>query len=119
MYFFDTYALIELVKGNPVYADYAGKPIYTSIFNLYEFFYSVLAEFGEKKARKETQSLNANIISLNLKDIAQASKFRFENRKKKLSYAGALGYVLAKSRDLVFLTGDMQFEKMKNVEYVK
>ncbi len=111
--------MIELVKGNPGYKKYAGEPIYTSIFNLYEFFYSVLLEFGEKKATEELAGLNANKIEISDLDIAEASKFRLKNRAKKLSYADALGYEIAKSRKLVFLTDDMQFEKMQNVEYVK
>ena len=80
MHFFDTYALVELVEGNPSYAKYTGEPIYTSVFNLYEFFYSVLSEFGEKKARKETRGLNANLVEFGVEDIADASKFRFRNR---------------------------------------
>ena len=119
MFFFDTYALVEFNKGNEDYRQYFGLPIYTSIFNLYEFFYSVLAQHGEEKARQATSKLNANLVPLEIEDIVRASKFRLKHKGKKLSYADALGYETARHRKLIFLTGDMQFKEMKNVEYVK
>jgi len=38
---------------------------------------------------------------------------------KVLSYAGALGYVIAKRMRVRFLTGDDTFDGVENVEFVK
>lgn len=119
MYFFDTYAMIEIVKGNTNYERYVQEPAYATIFQLYEFYYSILAEFGENAAKEKIEKLNAVKIEVSEIDIAQASKFKLKNKAKKLSYADALGYEIAKSRKLKFLTGDRQFAGMENVEFVK
>ncbi len=119
MYFFDSYALIEFNKGNPEYQKYSKETIHTTILNLYEFFYSALAEFGEEKAKEAMSKLNAVKVDISESDVVQASKFRLSNKQKKLSYADALGYEIARSNKLKFLTGDMQFRTLENVEYVK
>ena len=50
-----------------------------------------------------------------------ASEIRIQERKneKKLSLIDCLGYVIAKSLGMRFLTGDREFEGMANVEFVK
>jgi len=38
------------------------------------------------------------------------------NKNKKLSYVDCIGYIMAKSRNIRFLTGDEQF---KNAKFIK
>ena len=45
-YFFDTYAIIEVVKQNSNYARYEDKAATMTIFNLAELYYSVLTDYG-------------------------------------------------------------------------
>ncbi|MFH1586831.1 MAG: PIN domain-containing protein [Candidatus Diapherotrites archaeon] len=119
LYFFDSYALIEIAKGNENYKPYKSEPVFTSIFQLYEFSYSVVSSEGEEKASGEIKKVNANLIEVTEKDIIAASKFRFDKRKQKLSYADCIGYVLAKKHGIKFLTGDKEFRNLGNVEFVK
>jgi len=46
-------------------------------------------------------------------------KFRKKNKKRNLSYTDCIGYVYATENDLIFLTGDKEFENLENVEFVK
>jgi hypothetical protein len=48
-------------------------------------------------------------------------KFRLKMKKKKkaLSYVDALGYTIANRMKIRFLTGDIAFEDVPNVEYVR
>jgi predicted nucleic acid-binding protein len=46
-------------------------------------------------------------------------KFRKKNKKRNLSYADCIGYIYALKNNLIFLTGDKEFEDLKNVEFVK
>lgn len=48
----------------------------------------------------------------------RASKFRFENIKKGLSFIDCFGYVLALNNHMKFLTGYKEFEGVENVEFV-
>lgn len=43
-YFWDSYAIIEFLKGSPSYAGYAGKPEKITTFNLIEIYWFCLRE---------------------------------------------------------------------------
>ncbi len=119
MYYFDSYAIIEMGKGNANYEKFRQETVYTTVFNLAEFFYSALSEYGGQTARAKLLELNPDRIEVLDEDIADACKLRFENKKKKLSYADCIGYAVAKRNNLLFLTGDKEFEGLENVEFVK
>jgi len=50
-------------------------------------------------------------------DIKQATELKL--RKKVMSFADVIGYVMARKYGVKFLTGDEDFRGMKNVEFVK
>ena len=58
-------------------------------------------------------------IEINDEIIKLANAFRIANKKRKLSYIDCIGYIIARLRNIKFLTGDKQFEDLENVEYVK
>jgi len=118
-YFFDTYALIEIIKGNKNYDRFLDEEIITSSLNLGELFYAMVRETDEKTAIKWMTILNDNAFDAELDVIVEAIKFRLKNKKKKLSYIDCIGYVMAKIHGIKFLTGDKGFEGISNVEYVK
>ena len=119
-YFYDSYAIIEFIKGNPKFKEYFTevKGI-TSFYNLMEVYYSTLKDNGETKAR-DFLNLFINIsVQPITEDIESSMKFRFLNVKKKFSYADCLGYNISKREKLKFLTGDEAFRNFPNVEFVK
>lgn len=119
MYFFDTYAIIEMQNSNPNYLRFVGTPIIGSVYNKTELFYSNLADKGEKEAKARMEKANMGILEIKDEDIIDACKFRLKHKAKKLSYADCIGYTLAKRNNLKFLTGDNMFKGMENVEFVK
>ncbi len=118
-YFLDSYALIGIVKENQNYKKFQDTINFTSLMNLLEFHYSISREFGQKKADETIAKLKEMSITIDFKDIEAASKFRFKNSKKELSYIDCLGYSMAINRSMKFVTGDKQFENLENVEFVK
>jgi len=118
-YFFDTYAIIELIKGNPNYEFIKDNVIITSSMNIAELYYSLLLENNQEFADKIINSFNFELIDITSKIAIKSSLFRFQNKKLKLSYIDCLGYILALKNNLLFLTGDKGFESLDNVEYVK
>lgn len=118
-YFFDTYAIIELIKGNPNYEFIKDNVIITSSMNIAELYYSLLLENNQEFADKIINSFNFELIDITSKIAIKSSLFRFQNKKLKLSYIDCLGYILALKNNLLFLTGDKDFESLENVEYVK
>ncbi|MBL7148226.1 MAG: PIN domain-containing protein [Nanoarchaeota archaeon] len=118
-YFLDTYALIEIVKGNKNYQKFLDSEIFISIFNLYEFHFSLLRDYNEQTAKKFFNQFKNKVLKIKDEYIFGASKFKLQNRKQKLSYADCLGYMMALNNNMKFLTGDKEFENLKNVEFVK
>ena len=120
VFFVDTYALYELALGNENFKEYfSGVKCITTIFNLYELYYTILREDLPLVAENFFERFLPVCIILEPQLIKEAAMFRLRNKKLKLSYADALGYIAAKNHFAIFLTGDEAFRKLPNVEFVK
>ena len=119
-YFYDSFAIIELLKGNSLYAKYfAEHEGITSFHNANEVYYIMLREEGEEKAKIALDFLKQITINLDFDIIEESMKFRFKNKKNKFSYADCIGYIAAKINNLIFLTGDSGFKNFSNVEFIE
>lgn len=119
-YFWDSYAIIELEKGNPKYERFKDSTITLTIFNLPEIYWSFLKLFNEKIADEIYKGYSNAIVDVDDETLKEAIKFRKKvYKKKKISYADAIGYIYALRNKMVFLTGDKEFEGLENVEFVK
>ncbi|MBI2670430.1 PIN domain-containing protein [Candidatus Woesearchaeota archaeon] len=116
-YFFDSYALVELIKINPSYIKYSEEIITITLFNLIELYYAVLRDFNETKAKAIFYRFKECIKEIDDEIIFEAIHLKLKN--KNLSYADCIGYVYSLKNRLVFLTGDKEFKDMENVEFVK
>ncbi len=115
-YFFDTYALIELIRKSPAYERFLDEPILTSELNLAELHHVLLRQFGKKTARYWTKRLQERAMPVRLSTMLAAMEFRAEH--KSLSFFDATGYLLAKELGLRFLTGDKGFLGLPDAEIV-
>lgn len=118
-YFFDSYAIIELINQNEDYARFSTELIITNALHLAEVHYHFLKEHNKQTADFWIRQLNFELLDITADTAVKGSSFKFENKKKKLSYADSIGYITAVEYNLKFLTGDKQFENMENVEFVK
>lgn len=117
--YYDSYAIIEYVNGNLKYdkyfKDYEGI---TTLYNVMEVYYAILREENEFKAKEVLEMLKSIVIYPSFEDIEEAMKFRLIHKLKRFSYADCLGYILAKKRNIKFLTGDKGFMGIPNVIFV-
>ncbi len=118
-YFFDSYAVIELIKQNANYSKFIEEPIIFTIFNLTEIYWAVLRDFNDKKADEIYSEIKPFVVDINDETLKDAIKFRHKNKKRDLSYADCIGYIYALKNNLTFLTGDKEFENLSNVEFIK
>jgi len=116
-YFFDTYAFFEIIRGNPAYEKYKDVGAITTIFNLAELNYGLKKETSKEKADKITDKYFSLVVEIATKDLKEAMSLKTRNRK--LSIPDAIGYTVAKSHGVKFLTGDKEFKEKTNVEFVK
>jgi predicted nucleic acid-binding protein len=117
-YFFDAYAIIEIIKVQENYSQYAGYEIFTNALHLAEVYYHLLKSYNEETAHHIMDNTEVSLIDISHNTSVSAAKFRYKNRKKKLSYADCIGYITAKANKLRFLTGDKEFKNLPNVEFV-
>lgn len=115
--FFDTYALFEIIRGNPKYEKYKEVTAITSIFNLAELNYGLKKEKDEKISDEITDEYKSNIVEVYLEDIKKAMSLK--KKYKDLSIPDVIGYIIAKRYNIKFLTGDEGFKDFENVEFVK
>lgn len=121
IYFLDTYALIEIIRGNPAYKPYSKERFITTRLNLMEMYYSLLRLFDEKTAKQYFDFFLPSCVPVSDEAIKAAMKFRLEQRKIKnmISYIDCVGYFTAIEKNVRLLTGEKHFLGLGNVEFVK
>lgn len=119
VYFYDSYALIELLNGNPNYAKYENSTIITTKLNLFEVYHYFLR--FEKKDMGEIFLHNFWKCAFDFSSsvIRNAVELKIAKNNRNVSMTDCIGYSFAKILKIPFLTGDKEFEKMENVEFVK
>lgn len=117
--FFDTYALIEIVKGSENYKKYRDFEIIMTKLNLFELFYIIFDRYAEGKAKEELLKNSVFAIDFDNEVIENAAKLKLMFKKQNLSMTDCIGYCVAKKLGVKFLTGDKQFEFLPDVEFVK
>ena len=119
-YFFDTYAFFEIIKGNINYQKYSKEiSLITTRLNLMELYYWLLRRKGKEEAEKHYQNFLPYCVNVSDDTIKEACEFRLKNKLKNLSYIDCIGCIIAIKKRIKFLTGDIEFENISNVEYVK
>lgn len=118
-YFFDSYAIVEIIKGNPRYARYIQDEVVLTIFNLAEIYWAAINRLGEKEAEEIYAQYKLSLTEIPDEILKESIKFRKEHKIKNLSYTDCIGYVYSIKNGIKFLTGDKEFEGMNNVEFVQ
>ncbi len=119
MMFFDSYAIIEMLDGNEKFKKYSTEIIFTNVLNLSEVFYSLLRRVDLRTANYLIESFDFEFIEVTRDVALGAATFKYENKKRKLSYADCIGYITSLKKGMKFLTGDKEFKNFDNVEFVK
>ena len=118
-YFFDTYAIMEIAQGSEIYQAHKGAKIVTTVLNLFELYYCACRDWERETADELVELYNPTAVEYGVEVVKEAALLRLRYRKKDLSMTDCVGYVVAKRLGVKFLTGDRQFGKMPNVEFVK
>ena len=121
VFFLDTYAMIEIVKGNKNYESYLDGIFITTKYNLAELHYFLLTNFNLDMADSCLRKFSKYAIDFDINAISKAMIFRknLKLKKVKISYIDCIGYMVAVSNNAKFLTGDYHFNDLPNVEFVK
>ena len=115
----DTYALVEIAKGNPKFVNYLNSAFVLNDLTLAEFYLVLLREDGEKVADYWFKKLERYSLPVSKELLIEAIKFRYENRKTDISFFDAVGYIFSLNNRYLFVTGNKEFKKFANVEFKK
>lgn len=115
----DTYALAEIAQGNPNFATYLNQEIVITEITLAEFYAVLLRENGKDTAESWLKRLMPYATPVKLNQLIEAVKFRYQHRQQNLSFFDAVGYIYSLHSECLFVTGDKEFEHLKNVEFRK
>ncbi|MBI2550050.1 PIN domain-containing protein [Candidatus Woesearchaeota archaeon] len=119
MFCLDTYALVEIARGNENFKPYFEEPFVVPDVILAEFYGIQLRVDGEATADYWFNKLKGSLAETPIELLINAVKFRYRNKGKNLSFFDAVGYAFAKKNNLLFVTGDSGFEGLPGVRFVK
>ena len=118
-FFFDSYAFFEILKSNKNYEKYKNVQIVTTKLNLFELYFGILREKGEREAREVLDLYYPFIVDFDSNILEEAAKLKNKLNKRNISMTDCIGYCTALVLGIKFLTGDKEFENLDNVEFVK
>ena len=120
-YVLDTWAVIAYLEDEPsgeqveeliATAHEEQIPIYMSVINVGEVWYTIAREVSEDEANAGVKSLRDLRIQFEVADLAltqEAARFKSQN---KMSYADCFAAALAKSKKADLVTGDDEFKPL-------
>jgi predicted nucleic acid-binding protein len=129
-YVLDTWAVIAYLEDEPsgeqveeliATAHEEQIPIYMSVINVGEVWYTVAREVSEEEANASVKMLNDLRIQFENADweiTQEAARFKSQI---KMSYADCFAAALAKSKKADLVTGDVEFkqiEKAINIQWI-
>ena len=120
-YFWDTYALVLLLEGDPRILPYAQEKGITSTLNVAELCAYLLRagiDCRDIVNRLREAFVIVDIIPLEIALSAAELRHRMRSRGKRWSYVDSIGYLLAKKVGAKFLTGDREFRNEEGVEFI-
>lgn len=117
--YFDTYAILAVLRGSPAYEPLRSEPGVTHQMNLLEAAVQ-LARRGVPAPFSLIDRMGLGLVGALREDLEAAAGFKLrpEWRARNLSYIDALGYALALRLGRPFLTGDAGFRGLPGVQYV-
>ena len=115
----DTYALVEMAKGNPKFTRFNKETFAIADVILAEFYGVLLREYDEQTAEYWFRKMSPYARQVPKELLKEAVKFKFENTSQNFSFFNAVGYIYSLRNGHNFLTGDTEFEGMPNVEFVR
>ena len=114
----DTYALVEIRRGNPKFLELMSKEFVITDLSMAEF-YSILYRQNEESAAIEwNHKLHAYCRAVSKEILIKSLKYRINNKKENLSIFDCVGYMFALENNLKFVTGDWAFKNKEGVLFI-
>lgn len=121
-FFADSYAIIEILKGNGNYRPYQEVTLVATEFNICEVAFAVCRDYPHKTHTVMKQVRKMIILKPTTDEdycCGAAMRRATTSAGRKLSTIDCVGYSVARRLQIPFLTGDREFEEIDDVEFVR
>lgn len=115
----DTYALVEISKGNKRFSALLNEEFAITDFTMAEFYALFYKESREDTAKYWHDKLSPYCRQVSRSTIIKALKYRVDNRKENLSVFDCVGYIFSLENNLKFVTGDQAFKYKEGVMFIQ
>ena len=115
----DTYALVEIANGNARFAPLITEEVMITDLTMAEFYGNLYKRFNQQTAEYWHKKLIFFCKSVPREILFKAVKFRIDHKKQNFSFFDCVGYCFARTHNVLFVTGDKEFQNLEGVEFVK
>jgi uncharacterized protein len=115
----DTYALIEINSGNPKFSHLMNEEVVITDVTMAEFYGYLYRKYNVQTADYWHRKLSFLCRTVPREVLIKAVKFRYDNKKKKMSFFDCVGYIYSLDNNMKFVTGDKEFRDVEGVEFIK
>ena len=115
----DTYALVEINNGNPKFMSLLSEELVITDITMAEFYMVMYRTYNIRTADYWYKKFSFCCKSVSMDILLKASKFRVDNNRQNLSFFDCVGYIYALQNNMLFVTGDKEFESKDRVEFIK
>ncbi|MBO3753829.1 MAG: PIN domain-containing protein [Candidatus Brockarchaeota archaeon] len=116
---FDTYAIIEIIRGNANYEKYVGSSMIITKLTLFELVYYLLKNFKKPVVKRYLAAYGRFVQEFDEPVILESAVIKLKFKDRNLSMTDCVNYVLARFLGVKLLTGDEKFKDLENVEFIK
>lgn len=115
----DTYALVEIHNGNPLFSSLLNVDAVITDLTLAEFYGLIYRKHDKRTADYWYHKLQFFCKSVSLSILIKAIQFKVDNKKQRFSFFDCVGYIFSLENKMIFVTGDREFQEMDGVEFIK
>ena len=114
----DTYALVEISNGNPLFAHLLNEDVLVTDLTMAEFYGDLYRKYNQKTADYWHRKLSLICQAVPRKVLLKAVQYIIDNKKQNLSFFDCAGYLFALENQIIFVTGDKEFRHKEGVEFI-
>ncbi|MBI2144159.1 PIN domain-containing protein [Candidatus Woesearchaeota archaeon] len=115
----DTYALMEVICGNPKFSQLMNEEFVITDPTLAEFYVVLKRKYDEQTAQYWHRKLAPFCKPVARQTMINALVFREENKKQELSVFDSMGYIFSRENKHIFITGDKAFRNREGVLFIQ
>ena len=115
----DTYALWEIILGNPKFTFLLNQQYVITNWTLVEFYKTLLQRFDKSTAIIWYNKFKSFAEDVNIEVAIKAVEFQHDSKKEGMSLFDCIGYLFSLENNYDFVTGDKAFKDKEGILFIQ